>query len=234
MLPPASSTGWTCRSGLGWVKVDRPFFVCTLYTASDGFKALFVLADSPTAWELCLMNVLWTYFWQPFDNFVSVPSGLEICVVSWPYVCTDKESEHSKSSIVLREMALRTCVRGENFIRMMKATHFHRLIVTTPRSMSRLSQPGRDQDTERDARERSRSVTSFYFQSAIDQAAAKVSNALFQMYGVCMSRCLSQLTAQGRLFFLDVQWQKADDETESFSAGQVGKRSDQCQFNCCE
>ena len=101
--------------------------------------------------------------------------------------------------------------------------------------MSRLSQPGRDQDTERDARERSRSVTSFYFQSAIDQAAAKVSNALFQMYGVCMCRCLSQLTAQGRLF-LEVQWQKADaeSETESFSAGQVGKRSDQCQFNCCE
>ena len=133
-------------------------------------------------------EVLWTYFWQPFDNFVSAPSGLEICVVSWLYVCTDKESTHFKSFI---EMALRTCVRGENFISMMKATHFHRLIVTTPRSMSRLSQPGRDQDTERDARERSRSVTSFYFQSAIDQAAAKVSNALSQMYGVCMSRCLS-------------------------------------------
>ena len=85
-----------------------------------------------------------------------------------------QQRTHFKSFVEHLEMALRTCIRGENLNNLMRrATYFRRLTLTTPRSISRLSQTG-DHDTERDARERSRSVTSFYFQSAIDQAAAKV------------------------------------------------------------
>ena len=67
--------------GLGWVKADSPFFVCTLYTASNDFKAVFVVADSPVASELYFLNVLWTYFWQPFDSFPK-PCSVQVALKS--------------------------------------------------------------------------------------------------------------------------------------------------------